>query len=101
MILAQVLVRTFAVQNTEVRFGSEATHAPQQGMSALPPESGHVQHNNRCPLLAKSRHLRRRHFSNGPAIFIRMPIVGTFHASERANGKFAIYSIAKTMRPQK
>ena len=37
---------------------------------------------------------RDRHFSNRPAIIIRMPIVGMFHTSERANGKSAIYKIA-------
>jgi hypothetical protein len=35
-----------------------------------------------------------RHFKNSPATIIRMPIVGMFHTSERANGKSAVYRIA-------
>ena len=35
-----------------------------------------------------------RHLKNSPATFIRMPIVGMFHTSERANGKSAVYRIA-------
>jgi hypothetical protein len=34
------------------------------------------------------------HFTNGAATFMRMPIVGMFHTSERASGKFAVYRIA-------
>ena len=37
---------------------------------------------------------RNHHFRKSPATFIRMPIVGMFHTSERANGKSAIYRIA-------
>jgi len=34
------------------------------------------------------------HFRNSPATFIRIPIVGMFHTSERANGTSAIFRIA-------
>jgi hypothetical protein len=37
---------------------------------------------------------RDRHFRTTPATFIKMPIVGMFHTSERISGKFAVYSIA-------
>jgi hypothetical protein len=46
------------------------------------------------PLTSPAAGDRDRHFRNSPATFIRMPIVGIFHTSERANGKSAIYRIA-------
>jgi hypothetical protein len=45
-------------------------------------------------LLSACLPITDRHFRNSPATFIRMPIVGMFHTSERANGKSAIYRIA-------
>jgi hypothetical protein len=36
--------------------GQKQTFAVQKSMSALPPESGHVQCNSVCPLSANRRH---------------------------------------------
>jgi hypothetical protein len=47
------------VAKSYVRFASNRDRKsgfPQKGVSALPPESGHVRCNYRCPLWANSKH---------------------------------------------
>ena len=43
--------------------GQKQTYAVQNGMSALPPESGHVQRKPRCLLRANSGHKLRRYLA--------------------------------------
>src|SRR5215467_8283548 len=77
--------------------GHKGTYAAQNGMSALPRESGHVQCNGQCPLRAIRGHLRTGDLMSGSRSLKRLVAYG--YRVAPANEHAVIHPLGHKKRP--